>query len=96
MSNLYCDVESNKKAESEDRSARNSKTFCNQIVQSIKNMMIVDNNGKNRANSHDNDKMSIKAERGDKKTPITPKCSFVRENINLFSKIASFFKFNFK
>ena len=44
--------------------------------------MIADNNGKSKGNSHDNDKTSIKAESEDKKTPITPKCSFSRENIN--------------
>ena len=109
--NLYCNAESIKEAECEDNLARNRKTLSNHKVESIKSVMIADNNGKNRGNSHDNNKTSIKAEREDKKTPVTPKCSFSRENIDLlfslifsgissifsiiFSKVASFFNFNF-
>ena len=92
--NLYCNAESIKEAECEDNLARNRKTLSNHKVESIKSVMIADNNGKNRGNSHDNNKTSIKAERKDKKTPVTPKCSFSRENIDLlfsliFSEISS-------
>ena len=110
MSNLYFDAESVKKAKCENNLTRNNKTIRHHKVQSIKNVVIADNNGKSRVNSHDNDKTSIKAGCGDKKTPVTPKCCFVRKKIDLlfslifsgissifsliFSKIVSLFTFN--